>query len=118
LAQYAALAALNGPQDFVKDMVRESGRRRNRVHKRLNAIGGFRCALPKGAFYAFPNIETFSMSSEQFSGSLVKDAGVITVPGSAFGSHGEGYVRISYAAAYEVLEEALDRIETRVRKLA
>ena len=47
----------------------------------------------------------------------MKDAGVITVPGSAFGSHGEGYVRISYAAAYEVLEEALDRIETRVRKL-
>lgn len=117
LAQYAALAALNGPQDFVKDMVREFDRRRNRVHKRLNAIGGFRCALPKGAFYAFPNIETFSMSSEQFSGSLAKDAGVITVPGSAFGSHGEGYVQISYAAAYEVLEEALDRIETRVRKL-
>jgi len=117
LAQYVAVEALNGSQDFVEDMVREFDRRRHLVYKRLNEVEGFRCALPNGAFYAFPNIEAFGMSSEEFSELLVKKAHVITVPGSAFGSHGEGYIRISYAAAYEQLEEALDRIEEAVKKL-
>jgi aminotransferase len=117
LAQYIALAALTGSQEFVKNMVGEFDKRRHLVHKRLNEIEGFRCALPKGAFYAFPNIKAFNMSSEKFAEFIVKEAHVITVPGSAFGSRGEGYIRISYAAAYEQLEEALDRIERAVKKL-
>lgn len=112
LSQYAALAALEGSQGFVKDMVNEFDKRRHLVYKRLNAIDGFQCGMPNGAFYAFPNISAFGMSSEEFAGSLLKDTHVITVPGSAFGSYGEGYIRISYAAAYEQLEEALDRIGT------
>lgn len=116
-AQYAALAALRGPQDFVKDMVREFDRRRRFVFKRLNEIEGFSCLLPEGAFYIFPNIKSFKMSSEDFSQLLLKEARVATVPGSAFGSYGEGYIRISYAAAYEQLEEALNRIEKTVRRL-
>jgi aminotransferase len=116
-AQYAALAALKGPQDFVKGMVAEFDRRRRFVFKRLNEIGGFDCVLPKGAFYMFPNIKAFGMSSEEFAQFLLKEARVATVPGSAFGSCGEGYIRISYAAAYEQLEEALNRIEKAVGKL-
>lgn len=118
LAQFIALAALKGSQDFVKDMLREFDRRRHLVHKRLNKIDGFECQLPKGAFYVFPNIKAFGMSSEGFAEFIAKEAGVLTVPGSAFGSYGEGYVRISYAAAYEKLEEALDRIDKAVKKLA
>jgi len=116
-AQYAALAALEGPQNFVREMVEEFNRRRRFVHKRLNEIEGFKCALPKGAFYVFPNIKHFKMSSEDFAQMLLSKARVATVPGSAFGSYGEGYIRISYAASYEQLEEAMNRIERAVRKL-
>jgi len=115
-AQYVALAALRGPQGFVNDMVQEFDRRRRLVYKRLNEIGGFNCILPKGAFYVFPNIKDFDMSSEEFAEFLVREARVTTVPGSAFGSYGEGYIRISYAAAFEQLEEALNRIEKAVKE--
>lgn len=116
-AQYAALAALKGPQDFVRDMVKELDRRRRFIFKRLSEIEGFSCTLPKGAFYIFPNIKRFKLSSEDFSQLLLDEARVATVPGSTFGSYGEGYIRLSYAAAYEELEEAMNRIEKTVKKL-
>jgi len=116
-AQYVALAALKGPQGFVKEMVQEFDRRRRLVFRRLSEIEGFSCMLPKGAFYVFPNVKNFGMPSEKFSEFLVKEAHVATVSGSAFGSYGEGYIRISYAAAYTQLEEALDHIERVVKKL-
>jgi aspartate/methionine/tyrosine aminotransferase len=111
------LAALRGPQELVEGMVQEFDRRRCLVHKRLSAIPPFKCTLPKGAFYVFPNIKGFGKSSEEFAEFLVKEAGVVTVPGSAFGSYGEGYVRLSYAAGYEQLEKAMDRIEKVVKKI-
>jgi aminotransferase len=117
LAQYIALAALRGSPDFVRNMVQEFDRRRHFVYRRLNEINGFKCSLPGGAFYMFPQVTSFGMSSEEFSEFLVKEARVITVPGTAFGSKGEGYIRLSYAASYNVLEEALDRIEKAVAKL-
>lgn len=117
LAQHVALAALKGPQDFVRDMVREFDRRRHLVCQRLSEIEGFTCKLPKGAFYVFPNIKSFGMSSEEFANFLLREAHIATVPGSAFGSYGEGYIRISYATAYEKLEEALTRIEKAVKRL-
>jgi aminotransferase len=117
LTQYAALAALRGSQDFVREMVQEFDRRRHLVYQRLNETEGFKCALPKGAFYVFPNIKDFCMSSEEFAEFLLREAHVTTVPGSSFGGYGEGYIRISYAAAYEQLEEALNRIEKVVKKL-
>jgi len=117
LAQYIALAALKGPQGCVKEMVQEFDRRRHLVYKRLNEIEGFNCALPKGAFYVFPKIKDFGASSEEFAEFLIKNAHVATVSGSAFGSYGEGYIRVSYAAAYEQLEEALNRIEKATKKL-
>lgn len=116
-AQYTALAALKGPQDFVKEVVREFDMRRHLVYKRVNEIEGFSCMLPKGAFYVFPNIKAFGMSSKEFAEFLLKEARVSVAPGSSFGSYGEGYIRISYATSYEKLEEALDRIEKTVKKI-
>ncbi|MDH7563385.1 MAG: pyridoxal phosphate-dependent aminotransferase [Candidatus Bathyarchaeota archaeon] len=117
VAQYGALAALQGPQGSISQMVREFDRRRRLVCKRINEIEGVECGVPKGAFYAFPNIKALGKTSEAFVEFLAKEANVVAVPGSAFGSRGEGYLRISYAAAYEQLVEALDRIEKAVKKL-
>jgi len=109
-AQYAALEALRGPQGFVGEMVSEFNRRRRLLHSRLNEIEGFHCNLPKGAFYIFANIADFTMPSEKLAELLVSQGRVITVPGSAFGKRGEGYLRFSYATAYDKIEEALNRI--------
>jgi len=116
-AQYAALAALEGPQDSVKDMVLEFDRRRRLVYSGLMGIRGFRCILPRGAFYIFPNIRDFGKSSTEFAEYLLSEGRVAAVPGSAFGQHGEGYVRFSYATSYNHIEEALDRIEIAVKKI-
>lgn len=115
--QYGALAALEGPQDFVEGMVREFDRRRKLICSRLCEISGIKCVIPRGAFYVFPNIKEFGMSSEKFAEYLLREAKVATVPGSSFGGYGEGYLRISYAASYEQIEEAMDRIEKAVKKL-
>lgn len=98
-SQYVALAALKGPQTCVGEMVREFDRRRHFIHKKLNDIGGFNCPLPKGAFYAFPNIKGSGLSSEQLAELLLEEGSVLTVPGSSFGVYGEGYLRLSYARA-------------------
>jgi aminotransferase len=116
-AQYAALAALEGSQDSVKDMVKEFDRRRQLIFSGLRGIKGFRCILPKGAFYIFPNIQDFGKSSAEFTEYLLSEGRVVVVPGSAFGRHGEGYARFSYATSYNRIEEALNRIERAVKKL-
>ncbi len=110
-AQYAAVSALEGPQDFVNGMVAEFDRRRKLLYGGLNEIEGFSCKLPKGAFYAFANVKEFRKSSETLATFLVNKEKVVTVPGSAFGKYGEGYLRFSYATAYDKIEEALNRIE-------
>jgi aminotransferase len=117
LAQYIALDALEASQSFVKNMVKEFDRRRRMIYKRLNDINGFHCLLPKGAFYAFPNINDFGLTSEKFAEFLASKSHVITVPGSSFGSYGEGYIRVSYSAAFEQLESAMVRIEDAVKSL-
>lgn len=116
-AQYAALAALEGSQDSVRDMVLEFDRRRRLIYSGLGKIKGFRCILPKGAFYIFPNIQDFGKSSTEFVEYLLSEGRVVAVPGSAFGEHGEGYVRFSYATSYNRIEEALNRIERAVKKI-
>jgi aminotransferase len=114
-AQYAAASALEGPQNWVRDMVQEFKRRRRLLHARLDEIEGFRCGLPKGAFYMFPSIQEFEMPSKTFADFLLSRAKVVTVPGSSFGEFGEGYLRFSYATAYDKIEEALGRIEKAVK---
>jgi len=116
-AQYAAVAALEGSQDFVRNMVSEFDRRRRLIYSGFMGIKGFRCILPKGAFYIFPDVQDFGKSSTEFTEHLVREGRVIAVPGSAFGKNGEGYVRFSYATSYNRIEEALNRIEKAVKKI-
>jgi aminotransferase len=108
--QMAAVTALTGSQACVQKMRKEYDRRRKFIVKRLNEMG-LSCIKPKGAFYAFPNISSQGMSSEQFSDFLLKKAKVIVIPGNEFGEYGEGYVRMSYATDYEKIVEAMNRIE-------
>ncbi|BAA30477.1 pyridoxal phosphate-dependent aminotransferase [Pyrococcus horikoshii] len=110
--QYAAAKALKDERSWkaVEEMRKEYDRRRKLVWKRLNEMG-LPTVKPKGAFYIFPRIRDTGLTSKKFSELMLKEARVAVVPGSAFGKAGEGYVRISYATAYEKLEEAMDRME-------
>jgi aspartate aminotransferase len=108
--QRAGMAALEGPQDCVTTMVEEFRRRRDAIVEGLNGIPGFRCTLPAGAFYAFPNIAGTGMSSRELADLLLYEGGVAALSGTAFGSYGEGYLRFSYANSLENIQEALSRI--------
>lgn len=109
IAQYAALEALNGPQDSVKIMVKAFDERRKFIHKRLNELNGISCAEPQGAFYAFPDISQTGMDSMEFASKLLDEALVAVVPGAAFGS--ENHVRLSYATSIHEIEKGIERIE-------
>jgi len=122
VSQYAALAALTGPQDCVQSMLAAFSERRNYVAQRMATIEGLSCPAMQGAFYAFFNVKKFLGrrlgevqidDSEQFCLELLTQKQVATVMGSAFGC--EGYVRASFATSLDVLKEAFDRIETFVR---
>jgi aspartate/methionine/tyrosine aminotransferase len=110
-SQIAAVSALNGPQDEVDRMVREFKQRRDVVVKGLNAIPGVSCITPQGAFYAFANIQKTGMASRDLQRALLDEAGVGTLSGTAFGKHGEGFIRLSYANSVANLEEALRRMK-------
>lgn len=116
-AQAGALAALTGPQECVQEMKKEYERRMNLVVQGLNEIPVVRCNRPKGAFYVFPSVDAFGMESSEVSEFLLREAGVVTVPGSGFGKGGEGHIRISYAASYSDLEIALEKIAIAFQKL-
>ena len=109
-AQWAGIAALEGPQDAVETMMTAFDERRRTVVSGLNAIPGLSCVEPGGAFYAFPNISGSGMSAKQLEVALLEEAGVATVAGTSFGAHGEGYLRLSYANSLENIEIALGRI--------
>ena len=111
ISQRAALAALTGPQDFVDFMIQQFDERRQFLVKRLNELPPFRCQTPKGAFYVFPNIQDSCYSSTEFAQFLLKTCNVACVPGSAFGTHGEGYLRLSYAQPLAQLNDACERIQ-------
>ncbi|MGH9630639.1 MAG: pyridoxal phosphate-dependent aminotransferase [Bryobacteraceae bacterium] len=108
--QQAGIAALTGSQQAPDEMVAEFHRRRDVFCDGLNALPGFRCARPQGAFYAFPNITGTGMSSKDLADALLNEAGVACLSGSSFGEHGEGYLRFSYANSQENLREAVERI--------
>ena len=116
VAQRAALAAIEGPQDCVKQMVERYAQRRDLVIDGLNSIKGISCIKPESTFYAFANISSFGMSSWEFARHMVKKHKVAMVPGSIFGENGEGFVRISFATSSANLKEALQRIEKGVAK--
>ncbi len=108
--QRAGIAALDGPQDSVTMMVGEFRKRRDAMVQALNTIPGFRCTLPAGAFYAFPNITGTKMSSKDLADYLLAEAGVACLSGTAFGRHGDGFLRFSYANSLANIMEAIDRI--------
>jgi len=114
ISQYGALKGLKDCLKEVKEMSLEYERRRDYVYNKLRELG-FQVFLPKGAFYIFPSIKRFGLSSEEFCQSLLAEGKVAIVPGSAFGIGGEGYIRISYAYSMEELEEAFKRLEAWMR---
>jgi aspartate aminotransferase len=109
-AQFAGLAALTGPQDSVAAMVAEFDKRRTIVVEELNRLPGFSCIMPKGAFYAFPNIAKTGFKAKALASALLEEAGVATIGGPDFGVLGEGYLRISYANSAENIRKAIERI--------
>jgi len=108
--QRAGIAALEGPQDGVTAMVAEFRRRRDAIVKGLNEVPGFRCSLPAGAFYAFPNVTGTGLGSKELADLLLDEAGVATLNGAAFGQYGDGYLRFSYANSMANILEAIERI--------
>ena len=117
VAQRAALAAISGSQDCVRQMVERYAKRRELVYNGLNSIKGISCIKPESTFYAFPNISSFGMSSWDFAKYMVKKHKVAMVPGSIFGENGEGFVRISFATSSENLEKALKKIEQGITRM-
>lgn len=110
--QIALIEALKGPQNAVKKMVREFKKRRNAIVEGLNQIPGFKCAMPKGAFYVFPNITGTGMKSQELADLLLNEAGVACLSGTCFGKYGEGYLRFSYANSLENINKAIERIKS------
>lgn len=109
-AQFAALEALQGPQDAVHAMVQEFDARRKVVVADLNAVPNMSCRTPHGAFYAFPNITKTGWKAKELASALLEETGVATIGGPDFGVHGEGYIRVSYANSTENIRRAIVRI--------
>ena len=114
-SQIAAAEALKSTE-CVQQMQDEYARRRDILIDGINAIPGFSCKKSPGSFYAFVNIKAFGKSSEEFAEELIRNAGVVTVPGSAFGKMGEGYLRLVFANSDENLREGVRRISNYVKK--
>ena len=114
-AQDAALEGLHSGEPYVEEMVAEYDRRRRLIVGGLNRLG-LTTFEPRGAFYAFPKIGASGMDDETFAEKLLQEQHVAVVPGNAFGAGGEGFVRCSYATAYEKIEEALRRMEKFMQK--
>ena len=108
-SQYAAVSALKNGDEDVKKMRQSYNQRRRYLMNEFKEMG-IPCFEPFGAFYVFPNISRYGMTSEEFATQLLKKEKVAVVPGTAFGDSGEGFVRISYAYSLERLKEALGRI--------
>ena len=109
--QMAAIEAIYNGEEDVREMVEYYDRNRRLIVDGLNRIKGFSCHNPRGAFYVFPNITGFGMTSRECAEYILEKTHVVTAPGDAFGPDGEGYIRICYASKYEDIKEALERME-------
>ncbi len=115
--QIAGIAALTGPQDQAEATTTEYQRRRDRIVRGLNAIPGVSCRVPLGAFYVFPNVKSFGLSSSEIARRLLDEVGVAVLAGTDFGPHGEGYLRLCYATSTETIDQALKQMEKFFRSL-
>jgi len=109
-AQIAAIEALQGSQNSIKEKLLEYTKRRNYITSELDKISGISCILPEGSFYAFPNIKKTGYSSFEIAKLLLEEVQVVTTPGNAFGNGGEGYLRICFAGNVDTLKEGIERI--------
>ncbi len=109
--QVAAIAALDGPHEFLEDMMDKFTKRRKLIVDGLNSINGITCNNPGGAFYVFPNISGTGLNGTQFADKCLYDAGVAIVPGTSFGKSAKDFVRFSFANSYENIEKALEKIK-------
>ena len=108
--QYAGMEAITGPQDFVCEMVTEYQKRRDRMVELVNAIPRVHAQKPQGAFYVFPNVKAFGISSKEIQRRLLDEQGVAVLAGTDFGPAGDGYIRLCYATSMEVIERAMEKI--------
>ena len=108
--QYAGMEAITGPQDFVREMVTEYQKRRDRMVELVNAIPRVHAQKPQGAFYVFPNVKAFGISSKEIQRRLLDEEGVAVLAGTDFGPAGDGYIRLCYATSMEVIERAMEKI--------
>jgi len=108
--QVAGIEALTGPQEMIAEIVAEYQRRRDFIVPGLNAIKGVSCQVPQGAFYVFPNVKSFGLSSKEIARRLLDEAGVAVLAGTDFGSGGEGYLRLCYATSVETIDQALGKM--------
>jgi len=115
-AQFAGIAALDGPDDSIHEMMEKFTARRNLIHQGLNDLPGVECSLPGGAFYAFPKISGTGMSGSEFCKKAMHEAGVAIVPGTAFGKTCKDYVRFSFAASRDNISQALENIKKMLTK--
>lgn len=116
--QRAGLAALNGNQRSINSMMLTYKKRRDLLIRGLNSIPGIKCHAPGGAFYAFPNISSFGLSSAEFAERLLTEVGVAVVPGHHFGESGEGFIRMAYATSEDRILEGLSRLKQFCASLA
>ena len=115
-AQFAGIAALDGPDDSIDQMMVKFTQRRNLIHKGLNDLPGVECSLPGGAFYAFPKVIGTGMNGAEFAKKAMHEAGVAIVPGTAFGKTCQDYVRFSFAASQDNISQALENIKKMLTK--
>jgi len=108
--QRAGIAALEGSQRQVEDMIIEYKKRRDVLVDGLNSIPGINCSSPKGAFYVFPSVKNTGLTSDDMADLLMNKAGVVVSPGNIFGEYGEGYIRLCYANSIENIERAIARM--------
>jgi len=116
--QRAGIAALRGPQDSVVSMVEEFRRRRDLIVSLLNDVPGFRCHKPGGSFYVFPDVRAAGLPSQELANRLLEEAGVACLSGTCFGSHGEGFLRFSFANSQPNIREGIRRVRECVEGVA
>jgi len=114
-SQFAGIAALDGPDDSIHNMMLKFDERRKLIHKGLNSLPGVECSLPGGAFYVFPKVIGTGMNGEEFSKKCLHEAGVAIVPGTSFGKTSGDYVRFSFAASKENISNAIEKIDKILR---
>jgi aspartate/methionine/tyrosine aminotransferase len=114
--QIAGLAALDGPHDFLDEMMSQFTKRRKLIVEGLNSMNGIICNNPGGAFYVFPNISGTGMNGNEFADKCLNQAGVAIIPGISFGKSAKDFVRFSFANSYENIEKALEKIRKTVVK--